>query len=764
MALPAQPSRLIRFGPFELNATNGELRKAGVSLKLHPQPFQVLLLLAERTGQIVTREEIQHCLWRDNTFVDFERGINFCINQIRTALGDDAEQPRYVETLPRRGYRFIAPVAADQGKNPPVSGKVWKFTLPLTLICLIGAVITGGLVLLSSHTRRLTEKDTIVLADFSNSTGDSVFDGTLRQGLAVQLEQSPFLSLISDERMRQTLRLMGQSPDAKLTPEISRELCQRTDSAAVLRGSIASLGKQYVVGLKAENCRTGDSLAEEQETANSKEKVLTALSQGAAKLREKLGESLKSIQKFDAPLEQATTPSLAALQAYSLGRKTFVGADSVAAIPYLQRATQLDPNFAQAYAVLSISYKRLGQFQLSEETARKAYELRERVSEPERFYIELHYYETVPGDLEKARETGELWSQIYPRNAFPLGNLSSIYAQLGQHDKALAAAVEALRLDPGVPMRPIQVLITYIDLNRFREARTVAEEVQARRPDASDLHAFLYRIAFCEGDTAGMAREVAWSEGKPGFETSFFDDEANTSAYYGKMKLARKLADQASSLEQRAERNVAASNYEVGAAFREAFFGSAVEARRRVSSARKLLSAAGRPDTDIAFTEATIEVLLGDTARSEALANQLAKRYPEDTLVQNNLVPAVRAQIAIHRGNPMYAIELLERARPYELAFGDKLASAFVRGNAYLGTRRPAEAASEFQRILDHRGLVGSAPWGALAHVGLARAYALQGDTGKAEAAYEDFFTLWKDADPDIPILKQAKAEYAKLR
>lgn len=301
-------------------------------------------------------------------------------------------------------------------------------------------------------------------------------------------------------------------------------------------------------------------------------------------------------------------------------------------------------------------------------------------------------------------------------------------------------------------------------MNRFQDALTAAQQIQVRRPDARDLHPFLYRIAFCEGDAAGMAREVAWSVGKPGFESAFLDGEADTSAYYGKIKLARELADQASSLAQRAEGKITASNYEASAAFREAFFGSVVEARRRVSAASKLLSSTGRPDTGIPLIEATIEVLLGDTIRGEELANQLAKRYPEDTLVQNNLVPAIHAQIAINRGNPTYAIELLERAKPYELAFGDKLASAFVRGNAYLDARHPVEAASEFQRILDHRGLVGSAPWGALARVGLARAYALQDDKGKAQAAYDNFFTLWKDADPDVPILIAAKAEYAKLQ
>jgi eukaryotic-like serine/threonine-protein kinase len=408
---------------------------------MHPQPLRVLLLLAEHAGQAVTREEIQHCLWRDNTFVDFERGINFCINQIRTALGDDAEKPRYVETLPRRGYRFIATVAMDTAPDSPATDQhisegrtdqgfrlvavragepVTRLHLPtaaptrkrkyILMTLGLAAMIAAGVgwLFFSRNAPALTEKDTIVLADFTNTTGDAVFDGTLRQGLAVQLEQSPFLSLISDERIRQTLRLMDQPVGAKLTPEIGREICQRTTSAAVLSGSIVSLGNQYVLGLEAVNCRTGDTLAEEQETADGKEQVLRALSRAATKLRGKMGESLKSVEKFDTPLEQATTPSLAALHAYSLGRKIFLGGDRAAAVPPLQQAIQLDPNFAQAYLVLGLSYGNMGEFGHSEENISKAYELRQNASEREKFFIETHYSGFIIGDLEKALQIAEL--------------------------------------------------------------------------------------------------------------------------------------------------------------------------------------------------------------------------------------------------------------------------------------------------------------------------------------------------------------------
>jgi eukaryotic-like serine/threonine-protein kinase len=620
------------------------------------------------------------------------------------------------------------------------------------------AVLAATIAMVWLHPGRnskLTEKDTIVLADFTNSTDDPVFDGTLRQGLAVQLEQSPFLSLISDERMHQTLRLMGQPADAKLSPEIGRDICQRTQSAVVLSGSIANLGNQYVLGLRAVNCRTGDSLAEEQETADGKEQVLRALSQAATKLRGKLGESLKSVERFDAPLEQASTSSLPALQAYSLGRKTFMGGDMAAAVSPLKRAVQIDPGFAQAYAVLGMSYMSRGEFRLGEENIRKAYELRERVSEQERFFIELHYYQIAVGDLEKARQIGELWAQTYPRNSFPLGNLGAMYAVLAQYEKALATFREALRLDPDVPTRQLQLADTYISLNRFQEALAATEQLQARRPDASELHLFLYRIAFCENDAAGMAREEAWSVGKPGYELFFLNLEAGRSDYHGKVREARELTDRATALAEREQRAETAANYQGWQALTEALFGNGREAQNRAAAALKVSST--RPIVALA-------AVAGERTRAQALIAELDKRYPDDTFLHNSWLPLVNAQLALKRNDAQTAIQILQRAQPYELAFEDALVSAFVRGSAYLAARRPVEAAAEFQKILDHRGVVFIAPWGPLAHLGLARAYVLQNDIVKARAAYQDFFTLWKDADPDVPILIAAKSEFSKLK
>jgi eukaryotic-like serine/threonine-protein kinase len=796
MASPAGTHSVIRFGAFEVDAAIGELRKAGISLKIHPQPFRVLLLLAEHPGQIVTREEIQRSLWGDNTFVDFERGINFCINQIRAALGDDAEKPRYVETLPRRGYRFIAPantivapeveehvserrpadpefrpvvVPAEDTRAPLHRGAtvhIRKRNYLLPALALVAALVTvAAMVAVVGWWRAKRAiphelKDTIVLADFSNSTGDPVFDGTLRQGLTVQLQQSPSLSLISDERIRQTLLLMGRPTDTRLTPDMGREVCQRTASAVAISGSIARLGNQYVLGLKAVDCGSGDSVAEEQETADGKEKVLAALSQATTKLRGRLGESLKSVERFDVPLEQATTSSLDALQAYSQGHRAFAGGDKVAAIPALERAVRLDPNFATAYVELGVNYATTGEVQLGFENIHKAFELRDQVSAREKFYIETSYHYFATGNVEKAREVCELWVQTYPRDSMPVAYLGLVLLNLGQFEKALPELREGLRGDPESPIRYGHLAWTYVMLNRFKEAHATIEDAQAKKFDSPDLHVLLYGLAFLEKSSAAMASEVAWSAGKPGYEDYLLNLEARVSAYYGKVEKSRELTDRAMALAERTQRKDTAAGYEAAQAIAEALFGNGVEARKRAAAALRLSSDRGAL-SELAATAA----LLADTARAQALADDLDKRFPDSTILQNSWLPIIHAQLALVRNDPRTAIDLLQRAKFYELSpLGDDLASAFVRGNSYLAAHRSGEAAAEFQKILDHQGAVLFRPWRALAHLGLARAYASQGEAAKAKAAYLDFLALWKDADPDIPILKQAKAEYAKLK
>ncbi|MGH9773781.1 MAG: protein kinase domain-containing protein [Candidatus Acidiferrales bacterium] len=655
----------------------------------------------------------------------------------------------------------------------------------------VTALAVTGWLFYSRKAHALTEKDTIVLADFTNTTGDPVFDGTLRQGLSVQLEQSPFLSIISDEQIQKTLKMMDQKSDAKLTPEIARELCQRAGSAAVLDGSIASLGSQYVVGIKAVNCRTGDTLAEEQVQAAHKEDVLKALSDASAKLRARLGESLTSVQKLDTPLEQATTPSLEALQAYGLGRQAVnLKGDMPAAVSLLQRAIRLDPNFAMAYALLGTVYSNLGETRLAEENTRKAYELRERVSEWEKLYIESHYYNFFTGDLEKARQAYELWAQTYPRDAVPTTYLGEIYSNLGQYDKALAEFRETLRISPGGGLDYANLSLSYLPLNRLEEARATAQEAQARNFDSPVLRILFYLLAFLHGDTAGMAEQVTWSAGKPGVEGFLLFFEADTAAYSGQLAKAREFSRRAVVSAGQAEEKETAASCEADAALREALFGNPAEARKRTAAAMRLST--GR---DVQSGAALALAFAGDASRALTLADDLAKRFPEDTMVQFNYLPTLHAQIALSRNDSPKAIEALEAAAPFELGSPGSSAFAlcpvYVRGQAYLALHQGREAAAEFQKILDHRGVVLNEPIGALAHLGLAHAYALQAGfvfpsfgfggsaaagsgsatssvdpaaIAKARAAYNDFFTLWKDADPDIPILRAAKSEYAKLQ
>ena len=652
--------------------------------------------------------------------------------------------------------------AAVRGAELPASGgkKLWKIAIPAAVV-VIAALIAGGLYLRSHSATPLTEKDTVVLADFTNTTGDSVFDGTLRQALSAQLEQSPFLNLLSDERVSQTLTLMAQPKDARLTQELAREVCQRAAGAATIEGSISSLGSQYVVGLKAVNCRSGDVLANEQGTASGKEQVLKALGEAAAKVRVKLGESLASVQKYDAPAENVTTPSLEALQAYTLGYQAQIAKrDNAAAIPFFQRAASLDPNFAMAYARLGTNYASLGETARAAENIRKAYELRERVSEREKFYIVSHYEQYVTGDLEATRKTYELWAQTYPRDDIPTNNVANIYQALGDFDKALAANQEAIKLNPENGLYYSNLVAGYVSVNRLDEARAAAQEAQAHKLDNPANHLQLYAIDFLQHDAVGMEREAAGLMGKPGFEDVMLDTESDTAAYAGQFSKARELTSRASASAQRADEKEAAAGDEAESAWREALVGNMSQAKQQAQAALALST--GR---DAQALSAFAFGLAGDAAQATRLAADLAKRFPEDTFVQSNYLPALRAIAALHEGDAGKAIEALAPVAPYEFgAAGQPLYPVYLRGEAYLAAHQGSAAAAEFQKILAHPGVVTNEPIGALAHLGLGRAYALAGDGAKARAAYQDFLALWKDADPDVPILKEAKAEYAKLQ
>lgn len=773
--MPAETDRtdkgLYRFGPFRVDPEKELLLRSDEAVPLAPKAFQVLLVLMRHSKQVVTKDDLLKLVWPD-TFVE-EANLTRNIFLLRKALGESPQDHQYIVTVPGRGYRFaedvrlvpereVAIVAAQHSTVQVQVKEIrpWGWIAAAAILVLAAG---GGAWVLLHRRPVLTGKDTVVLADFANSTGDPVFDGTLRQGLAVQLEQSPFLSLISDARIQQTLRLMDQPPDARLTPEIAREICQRTGSAAVLNGAIAQIGTRYLLTLKAARCSSGELLAVTEAQASDKSHVLDALGKMASNIRNKLGESLSTARKFDTPLEQATTPSLEALQAYSFGRREMSRrGDWSAAVPFFQRAVSLDPNFAIAYARLGMAYRNRGEKTLGAQNALKAYQLRAKVSEPERFYIESHYYLIAGADLEKARQVLELWAQTYPRDFTPHADLSDIYTSLGQCDKALAEAREGAVMGTSGVLYA-EIAASDICLNRLQEAKSTIEEAQAKKLDSPRFHALLYRLGFLENDASGMARQAAWAAGKPDAEDVVLELEADTQAYFGEISRARELSRRAVESAEQAEKTEVAARYQADAAFREAVFGNPMESRLRAAAALDLSK--GR---DVEYEAALALALAGDAPRARTLADDLAARFPEDTIVRFIFVPALRAQLALSANHSSEAIEAVQTAAPYELATGiglpAELYPVYVRGEADLAARKGPEAAAEFQEIINHRGIALANPIGVLAYLQLGRAYAMSGDRRNSKSAYRRFLTLWKNADPDVPVLRQAKAEYAKLQ
>src|SRR6202166_815203 len=633
---------------------------------------------------------------------------------------------------------------------------------------LIVTLAVGGWLYFSRKAHALTDKDTIVLADFANSTGDPVFDGTLRQGLTVQLEQSPFLSVVPEDRVQQTLRMMSQPADAHLTPQLAREVCQRTASAAVLQGSIAALGNQYVLGLRAENCRTGKVLDDELVQAATKEEVLNTLSQMASKFRTRVGESLATVQQHDVSLEEATTSSLQALQAYSMGWQRNASAGADAGLPFFKRAVQIDPTFAMGYAALGLFFVATGESNLATENTRKAYELRDRANDNERFFITAYYDGRATGNQEKAQQTCEQWAQIYPREWTPHAFLSGfIYLVLGRYEKAAEEGHKAIDLAPDTYTGYFLLGYNLVYLDRPGEAEDVLRRASERKMEAPFLSHLRFDLAFLKGDSTGMQREVAEAQGKPGAEDWMSDRQAFALAYTGHLQEARRWSHRASDLARQAGHRERAALFETRAALWEAFFGDAPVAKRTAKDALALAE-----NREVRYGAALALAMSSDASQAQSLANDLERDFPEDTSVRFYYLPSVRASLALNHGDPSKAIEFLQIAVPYDLgmprsatfAYFGALYPVYVRGQAYLAAHQGAEAAREFQKIVDHRGITVGDAFGALAHLGLARAYAMQGETAKARKKYQDFLTLWKDADSEIPILKKAKVDYAKLQ
>jgi eukaryotic-like serine/threonine-protein kinase len=763
---------LYEFGPFRVDPARETLLKAGVAVPLTPKTFQILLVLVRHGQELVSKDDLMKTVWPD-TFVE-EANLSRNIFMLRKAMGETAQDHRYIVTIPGRGYRLTENVRLVPGEEFAIAAashsrvqievketKPWKWIGLAALIVLAAAA--GLWRWLSPRRAVLSAKDTVVLADFDNSTGDPVFDDTLRQGLAIELRQSPYLSLIPDQRIGHTLHLMGQRASVRITPEMARGICERTGSAAVLEGSIAPLGNQYVLTLQAKSCRTGEVLDQEQAQAAKKEDVLSAMGQIASRFRNRVGESLTTIQEHNTPLAEATTPSLEALEAYSTGWKLHVSSGAMAALPLLKRAVEIDPNFALAQTTLGREYADLDESDLSAESATRAWQLREHTSDREKFLITANYEGLATGNLEKARQNDEAWAHTYPRDAVPHSMLAGYPNKAaGRYQQAVAEAEKAIDADPDFAIAYYNLGVNNLYLGRVEEAENALRRAAGRGLEIDELLMLEYDTAFVKGDHATMERAAARARERSGGDTWASNKEAFAAAYAGRLQTATILTQRAVDQATQEGQPERAGLWEAGESLREAFFGNTTKATKSAMTALERSH-----NREVVFGAALALAISGNSARAETLATDLEKRFPEDTIVRFSYLPVVRARILLNRGEASKAIEQLQVSAPYELGAPRLLFGAlypiYVRGEAYLAARQGAEAAIELQKILDHRGVVGSDPIGALAHLQLARAAAFTADKAKAKAAYEDFFLLWKDADPDIPVLKQARAEYLKL-
>ena len=798
----------VRLGVFEVDLRAGELRQDdGAVLLLSDQPLQILRILIEADGEIVTRDEIRQRLWPDDTIVEFDHSINNAIKKLRRALVDSGDEPHYIGTIAKRGYRLLVPVErigteADSPVEPnqtagpstraeargrddtggrdhtvdavnksrsagqiiakPGRRSRWTW-LAAGAVMVCALALAGGLYWRAHRPPKLTERDTIVLADFDNKTGDPVFDDSLKQALTIQMEQSPFLHVLSSDKTTETLKLMNRQAGERMTQEVAHEVCVRSNSQALLAGSVAAIGDQYLITLRATNCQNGDTLASAEAEAGSRNHVLQSLNNVANELREKLGEPGASVQKFSRPLEQVTASSLEALQAYTQGKKVEETSSSDAALPYYKRAVELDPNFAIGYAALAETYGRLLDGANQEQNLTKAYQLRDRVSLRERYKIEAQYYNDITGELEKEIVTLTEWAQSYPDDYQPHDSLAGAYLSLGQYDKAAPESLASIRLRPSIGGYG-GLMKSYVATYGLKEAKRTFQDALKNNFDGIALRQERFLVAFLEDDQAGMKEQDAWATAKPVAEAMQLTLHSSIEARRGRFVKEREMMRDA---EVRAARGGAAGIVDAlkivhGPA--EADVGNDDVALR---SAKEVWTNPKNND----YIEATVALtfaLLGNRLAAQDLIDKMNRESPLDTLAQSYTLPTIRAVVELKSNNPAKAIDLLRVTEPYELAElqmpPNALYPAYVRGLAYLQLGQGQQAAAEFQKVIDHPGVVQLHHQGALAHLQLGRAQAMMGDKAAALKSYQDFLTLWKDADPDIPIYQQAKAEYAKLQ
>jgi DNA-binding winged helix-turn-helix (wHTH) protein/tetratricopeptide (TPR) repeat protein len=766
---------IYRFGPFELDARRKHLLRDGKVIPLQPKAFETLVILVRNSGALVLKRDLLDTVW-GHTVVE-ESNVSQNIFILRKALGDDAHH--YIATVSGRGYRFeskvevasSAPEAIDQPSLPAASqiaqarGRLFLAapSVILGISALALALLLAGVRYWYLHrSARLSEKDTVVLADFVNSTGDPLFDDALREGLSAQLEQSPFLNLLSDQQIAQTVQLMARPKGARLTREVANDVCRRTASRAVLYGTISQVGTQYILTLKAVTCTGGDTLANIEARASDKNHVLDALSTMAAAIRTKLGESLASLAKFDTPLESVTTPSLEALQAYSLGVGAVIAKRDPQAIALFEHAINLDPNFAMAYMRLGTHYFNMDETARAAEYLKKAYTLREHTSEREKLHIAANYAAIVTRDLEASRKTLEVWIELYPRDWRAWGNLCTIYGFLAEYEKGLAAGETALKLAPDNVLNYSNLIISLLQLNRLDAAARVAEEAKIRALDSPFIHANLYLIAFLKRDAIQMAQEVKGVMATPGWEDLVLYNESDTAAFAGEFSAARDFTQRAAEAAVKAERTETMAAYVAEGAVREALVGNSLLA---ATHAKRALSFSNGRDV---VAMSALSLASSDPVLAGRLAADIEARFPEDTIVKFNSVPMIRAAIALQKGDAAEALDALAAAKRYELGQTSQLVTftlypIYFRGLALLKANQSLAAAAQFQKLIDHPGLVQNQLIGALAYLGLGRARASSGDGPAALSAYRSFFSLWERADADLPPLREARAEIAKI-
>jgi eukaryotic-like serine/threonine-protein kinase len=784
---------IYEFGPFTVDPAERVALRDGSPLELTPKVFDTLLCLVRNPGRVLTKDEILQAVWPD-TFVE-EVNLAVNISTLRKVLGESPQEGRFIATLPGRGYRFVAEVSVSVREQGPLDS---YGTNPANLspalsighldqtesgaaavsansissgnlrrnYAWIGAVIIAVILIVAglSFQRRgprlspgLTTQDSILLADFENTTSEPVLDDTLKEGTAVSLGQSPFLNLVANDRVRETLRFMGRSPEGRVQLSLGREICQRAGAKAVVSGAVSRLGTAYVVSLEATNCVDGTTIDREQLEAKNKEAVLPALSQVAVKLRGKLGESLSSIQQFDVPIEQATTPSLEALKAYSIGAEQRARGSEKEAIPFFDHAIELDPNFAMAYARRGAIFNNLGETNRASEDFKKAYSLRSNLSEREKLYLTIRFHDAIAGDIGKSIETYEMWSRLYPRDFEPFDGLAARYQIVGQYEKAAAAAAKALKLRPDNYVPYANLASSYEALSRLDEAREICNQATVAKRDSSYTHRVLFELAFLRRDSRAMQNEVEVAIGTDR-EQEMLVDQAFAFAAMGKLRRARELFKRSWADYDRAGLQDHAAYSMAQEALIEADFGNIPEARTRAAEALRL----GR-GIDARETTAEVLSLAGEEARARTLAQELRTRFPQHAPLNAASLPTILATAELQRGNASKAIDLLKEAAPYDLSEFSNLSPIYIRAQAYLRLHSSKEAEAEFQKLLEHSGINALSPRHALARLGLARALALEGDVPQARKAYEDFLAYWSEADPELPILRQAGAELSKL-